>query len=146
MTAAYIEIVPMAGGQEGRFKFTSSVDCHHLAMMLLNFEDQYVGYSDKISADDKAVLRASHGRESVAVQEEMEVFEPNVVDLIKLTSALERLKNKVLYPVLKETITKGEVQHLTRMTKDLLVISECIGALNVMKHQFKEVYLAIEMC
>ena len=60
--------------------------------------------------------------------------------------ALERLRNRVLYPILKDSVANGKENQLPRLTQDLLVISECIGALNYMKHQFKEVYLAVEDC
>ncbi len=143
----YLEIVPIKDGEETQQKFTSSISCNQLAMMLLDWNNHhYSDYSDKISTEDVSILRSSYGKESVSVQEGDASFEPNIVNVYKLSAALGRLRNQMLYPILKDCMIKGQVDMLGTLEKDLFVISECIGALEFIKHEYKEVYLGIEDC
>lgn len=145
--STYLEIVPLLNGQEKNSKFTSSIRCYDLAMMLVDWEQyHYLDYSDKLTPDDVDILRSTYGKESISVQEGFEEHKPNIVSTYKLIGALERLKNQVLYPVLKDSVLNGKLNQLPTLTQDLMVISECIGALNYIKHEINEVYLAIEDC
>jgi len=143
----YLEIIPIKDGEEIQHKFTSSISCNQLAMMLVDWNNHhYSDYSDKISQEDVNILKSSYGKESVSVLERDASFHPNIVSVYKLSAALGRLRNQMLYPVLKDCINKGQIDMLGILEKDLFVISECIGALEYIKHEFKEVYLAIEDC
>ncbi len=143
----YLEIVPVKNGEEAQQKFTSSISCNQLAMMLLDWNNHhYSDYSDKISNEDIIVLKSCYGKESVSVQEGNSSFNPNIVNIYKLSAALGRLRNQMLYPALKDCMGKGQLDMLGTLEKDLFVISECIGALEFIKHHYQEVYLAVEDC
>lgn len=143
----YLEIIPFKNGEDIKYKFTSSISCNQLAMMLVDWDKHhYSDYSDKISIEDKLILKSCYGKESISVQEGDATFSPNIVNVSKLSDALGRLRNQMLYPILRDCMSKGQIDMLNTLEKDLLVISECIGALKFIEHYYQDVYLAIEDC
>lgn len=100
--ADFLEIVPIINGTENENKFTTSIGCYQLGNILIDWGNSYFHYTDNFTLDDIAILKSCYGKESVAVQEEDEEFNPNIVNIYKLITVLEKLKNKMLYPFLKD--------------------------------------------
>ena len=143
--AEYLEIIPIIDGQEGKFRFTSSTSCNQLGVMLLDWDSHcFTDFVDKITQEDKAILKSTYGKESLAVQEGDEKFEPNIVKTDDLITVFVKVKTHVLYPILKDSMAKGHDKVLLNILRDFIVISECIGVLKYIQNTSSEVYLAVE--
>ena len=141
-----IHIVPADDRHPGKQEFITSDRCDQLAMMLLDWKgNTYTNYVQVLDEEQIAIIQATYGAETEPVQECNETFRPNIVSADLLQALLSRIRDRVIFPILKEEIAKSD-QHAVRLClDDLKAVSECIGALEVMKTEIEKVYVTVEV-
>jgi hypothetical protein len=141
-TNTYMQIVLVGSAGEELKKFTSTVSCDQLALTLFNWKGNcYADYLNILNDEEIEIVKATYGRESISVQEGTEKFDPKIVSISKVNAVLTKIRNKYLYPKLKENGSD-----FANFSRDLIAVSECIGALEVFKLDSDEIYLSIEDC
>jgi hypothetical protein len=142
-----IQIIAVDKQNQSVNKFTTTVMCDQLAYMLFDWNGNcFINSTSILNDDEIKVIKATFGEESITVLDGLGKFEPNFVLINQLKPVFEKIRNEILLPNLKEQITKGDNYEITKLNRDIIGISECIGALEVFKHSEEKVYITLEDC
>lgn len=140
-----IEIVSVDENNNPILKFTTKVPCDQLALMLYDWEGNcFTKNADILTKEETDLIKATYGEESISVQEEIETFLPTIVSIFKLQSVFEKIRNKIIYPNIKDSIKSGDEYETAKLQRDLIAISECIAAMEIMKKHSSLAYVGLE--
>ena len=142
-----IQIV--AVDKENKFvnKFTTTVMCDQLAYMLFDWKGNcFVSFVSILNDEEIKTIKATFGENSLTVLESQGKFEPNFVMIYQLSSLFQKIRKEVLLPNLKDQIFKGDTYEIAKLNRDIIGISECIGALEIFKLTNEKLYIALEDC
>ncbi|MDF2192677.1 hypothetical protein [Paraflavitalea sp. CAU 1676] len=139
-----VEIIQVDHDGQQLNSFTTSGPCDSLALMFYDWKDHTpVVHLGVLNEEEVRIVKATYGKDSMSVLDNLEAFKPQTVSIEELIPVFTKIRNKIIYPQIKEAIRKNDDYELANQNGDLIAISECIGALEVMKNVSDHAYITI---
>lgn len=121
-------------------KFKTTTSSENIALTLYSWRNHcYVDFLNILNDEEIDMLKVTYTKESFSVQEGYKSFNPIMVSPSKIKPIFEKIRDNYIFQKVKE---KGD-EHL-KFVRDLIILSECIGALETLKSQTETIYIAIE--